>query len=311
LLGIVERCAPGLVEVRAASQLKECEFKDDLLELSSAGSNSRVIDMVRLGQALALEGCLRVGRHDLEGALDDAQALFAMSDHLAGTPLILYVMVAHAVRSLGYEVLARLSAAPELSPEHLDRALAVLPRPLMESLPDALAMEEAWGLEALGRWGAPDASWFGGTWVAGYDSLHRSLYRAFFLDDDALGFRTGMAEVRLLAASSLAQQKEAAARFEEERLGEIAPRGLMAPLLAGPHVARLIAVRSSDAKLTLVQLALRAAAWRLERGAWPTSSKELGVSGVRFVLDEQGLTLTDSDPAWGADAPTLHIAALR
>ena len=316
LLAALARCAPGLAEVRAASRLPLCRFGAGPMNLwapdaEAPWNDGHVLHVIGLSQGLGLEGSSRARGGDLDGALENVEALLAMSEQVLQTPLLFHLIIAGLQRSLASRLLAEVLSAPGLRAEQLERLTAALPPAVMPRAGDALAMEQAWGLSVLGQFSEAGFGELGEFELPGYSPTQKAVMSAFFVTPEIAGYRAAMAEQIALASGSLAELQAENARPDAELRELAARRGLMAVLVVGKFARVLIGVQRADAQVELARAALAAAAVQLESGAYPASPGELGLQGVRIELDGSVLTLTDSDPAWGGDAPSLRIGAVR
>jgi hypothetical protein len=291
--------APALERVRAGARLEACWFEP---EPQFPGADElvgvpRILPLLQLAQALALQARARVADGDLSAALEDVEGLLAMSDHLVQTPVLIGLLGACAVRDLGARTLAHALAAEGL-PSSTLQGFELRPGPDLAALtPRALAMEEAYGLSMVGLLARGEVGLVGDGWQP-LSRLNAALYKIFLLEEDVAGYRLSARELQELARAPLAEVLSA----PEPDAREIRGRGLLATLLITNVRRMVLTAHRTDARVELARLALAAARFRLEHGAYPTSLDALGVEAPGVVLEGDGswvrfvrLDLSDDD----------------
>jgi hypothetical protein len=285
LRAVLLRLAPALEALRAGARLEACWFEP---EPQFPGADElvgvpRILPLMQLADALALQARVRAADGDLAGALEDVEGLLALSDHLARTPVLISLMGACRVRDLAVGALAHALVAEEVGPSSLeDLALPVGPV-LVAGTARALAMEEAYGLSMVGLLARGDVGLGDGGWRP-LSRLDAALYKVFLLEDDVAGYRLSARELQQLARAPLAEVLAA----PEPEAREIRGRGLLASLLVTNVRRMVLMAHLSDARVELGRLALEATRYRLEHGAYPTSLDELEVDAPGVELEGDG-----------------------
>jgi hypothetical protein len=282
------RVAPLLAEARSASRLADCDFVGRRANQARDWSSSSAspLPALELSGAWMLEGVVAARTGPMELALEDIEALLRLSAQAAGSPLLIDLLVAYAVRRDALELLAH--ALPAASASDLARLKSTWPAPLFPRAAAALDMEIAWGLSTFGLLGEGyslvDEP---GHWTS---DVNTSLYLVFRFGQDVRGYRAAMESCRELAVGSLDELRR------ERESGAVALRartqGVLA-LLAVPNIApSLWGLRQGDARFELAGRALEALA------ADRATALAIG-------------TWTDDDPAWGDDPPVFTLGGQR
>lgn len=282
------RVAALLAEARSASRLDDCDFVGRRANQAQrwSSSNGSPLPALELAGAWMLEGVVAARAGSMELALEDVEALLRLSDHAAGSPLLIDLMVAYAARRDALTVLAH--ALPAASAADLARLRTAWPAPLVPRAAAALDMEVAWGLSTFGLF-AEGYSLLDepGSWTS---EVNTGLYLAFRFESDVRGYRAAMQSCRDLALGSLAQLRQ------ERESGALAQRvrkqGALA-LIAVPNIsASLWGLHQGDARCELARRALEA------------------LEADRAAALAQG-TWTSDDPAWGLEPPVFELVTTR
>lgn len=295
---LLERCAPALDRVRAASALPYCHFAPkDGRELVRVPS---VMPRFSLARLLCLEARVRAHQGNLAGAVDDVLAALRMSEHVARMPTLLALAVGTAMRTETLGTLLHVASLDGVGADELARLGEPLGVDFATLAPAATRWEEAHGLALLEAALVDGDTEFAGFIDGGYEWIGARLYAPFLLEGDLRGYREVMAE--LLALSRLTH-RELASATADDRIGEsVRRRGILASLMA-PNMTRVLDhTHQGDAQTALARLALAAARERLAHGSYPTNFGPWSGSteGVRIEGDGSAIRLLRTDPS-GAD----------
>ncbi len=290
LRALLDRAGPALARARETSRLPRCSFE------TGAGGDYEVVripsvlPLYSLAEVLALEARVRAQDGGAADALEDVEAIYRIAEHLAQTPLPTLLMTAGAVRELGDRTLVHILSAPELDAGDLSAFVLHRASSLVESAPDMIALEEAYGLGMISSMA---------------DAGPLEPYFVLRAEAELAGYRATMAELAD-RARRLGDAKDA----EPGRAP--ATRGLLAGLLA-PKASLLPALVRSDAQGELVRAALAAAHVRSARGTWPRGTDELGVGFERVLLEGDGafVRITLAEPGTLEPAPELRLPEER
>lgn len=297
--------APILAEVRAAARLPHCQFglpSDDFMRPAAPA-----LALFRFAQALGLDARVRAADGDLETAVADLAAAFALARHAGDTPSVFSTMAAVVIRGAAQVALARVISARGITTAHV-AALDLSKEPLLAvGLPAAMTMEEAYGIGMLGAAFVDEEARF--TFVSG--PFQHELYLALMFEDEVRGYRECIQEVHALAGQSPAE----VVRFQEERESAYEARvraaGLLPRLLSGQLARRFLVVHACDAELVLARLAVDAKRFELEHGRYPTTTGELANVPADVALEGDGtfVLLRNTSSAF-TDGPELRMPPL-
>lgn len=283
------RCSTELAEVRAASLLPECRFgaTDDQL-----GSVPPVLGMVNLTQALCAEARVHLADGRCELAVADVAAALRVAQQLARTPSLITLLGATQLREVSLQTLGHVLADEHVTVRELDDLALALGHDFAPLVPDALRMEEAWGITMLASLADSDAAVevFDGSSALGWTAL--TLYSAFSLSTDVHGYREALHELAELSRRPLAELLAAA---REERAGRrdelVRSRGLLATLAVPRTVGRIVFVHESDARVALARVALAATRERLATGTYPRTLDAWAGDATDVRIESNGSTL--------------------
>jgi hypothetical protein len=302
----------GLADVlrsaREAASLASCWFEPKEGWPEASGLEEpvvvpRIASLLALGSAFALEARVRALDGDAAGALEDVDALFCLSAHLGQTPGLIPTLGAVAIRESGVTTLAHVLSGDGLELSTLERFDLRLGPSQAELAPDALLMEEAYGLGMLGWWlqsGGDIPGLQNGKLSARLDS---TLFAVFLLDEDVAGYRATMWELQALAREPRAVFLEA----PPTDAARVRGRGLLSSLLV-PNLHDLLrAMHRSDVRGELACVALEAARHRAALGRYPTSLTELGMTPRDVQLEGDGSTVRLVSPGLRAGDDPLEL----
>jgi hypothetical protein len=185
--------AGELAVIREAAVLPECRFERDYERL---GFDAAVPERIRVRQAsqlLAVDARHKAATGDVGGAMENINAIFAVSRHAASEPLLISTLASMAIDYMGIQTLeAILASAPVTAQD-----LAILD--LDESVPyrrlaaRSFRMEEAAGLSLFctTEGGPFDPMYFEHTELEGIVKASgiAAMYRVFHLAEDLASYR--------------------------------------------------------------------------------------------------------------------------
>ncbi|MBI5363010.1 MAG: hypothetical protein HZA53_07505 [Planctomycetes bacterium] len=282
LRAVLAEWAPILADVRKAARLPHCQFgapSDDFMRPAAPA-----IALFHFATALGLEARVKAADGDLETAVADVAAAYALARHVAETPSIVTTLTASVIRAAARVALARVISARGAPVTHL-AALDLSKEPrLVAGLPSAMTMEEAYGLGMLGAAFVDEQARF--SFVSG--PFQHELYLALMFEDEVRGYRACIAEMVTLAGQSPAE----ILRFKHESMAGYQARvraaGLLPAMLSGNLLDHFLAAHASDAELVLARLAVDAKGFELEHGRYPTTRAELANLPADVVLEGDG-----------------------
>ena len=265
----LEDQASALATLREAVDKPACYFHHDYARPSIAMLLPEVGQLHRAALLLALDARRKTATGDVEGAIDDVNALFAIAEHERTVPLLVVVMGAGWVEHLAADRLQEIFAAGKLSPQHLARVKIPETRSYQRLVDRGMRMEEAFGLSTFYEYGVPlelnslDLPDETGTWA----TRLAPLYRVFLLDQDVAAYRALMEHTKQMATLPFHVAAHEWEGYEDKVVAEA--RGVLTHIFlpALGRAAELAAM--SDARHRLSELATAIALAQTGTGDFP------------------------------------------
>ncbi|MGE0433781.1 MAG: hypothetical protein AB7S36_16115, partial [Planctomycetota bacterium] len=244
-----------------------------------------VLPMIQFSRLLTLDVAGHVAAGESRQAARSMHTLMMMAHHLSSDPILISMLVGHAIGGRTFVLVPRVLAMPGLT----DDDLALLEPPVgyangRHALQRALLGEEAFGLSVFAMMGEGEATYDSLISEVGLSSSRQTLrswmwsvvtpvWRVLLLGDDLRGYREFMASNRSVAdeAFSTEATRKAMAGLEERAtlLATQSPgflTGLVAPSIAPIHRS----VAGSDAQARMLQVGVAIERYRLAHdGALP------------------------------------------
>jgi len=265
---------PVLILLRQAAQKPGCYFdrsyaRPDPINLSV----SELYHLRMAARLLSLDARVKAADGDLEAALVEVQAMFAMAQHVSSEPILISLLTSIAIERMAADTLeATLGTKPasplELGSLHVDPAVSYA-----RCLAQAFRMEEAFDLSMCCQMGvAWDLSMFDPGSTGGIRGA-ASLYRVFLLSEDVATLRQTMLKLHALAVQPYYRAKNDWQRLDKEVRGESG--GFLARSLLPALLKCAEAAAEGDARHRVVLVAVALCRYRAAHNRFPDKLEDL------------------------------------
>ncbi|HYG74047.1 MAG TPA: hypothetical protein VEK08_03495 [Planctomycetota bacterium] len=263
----------SLALLRRGAAMPGCYFDRDYSNPSLDMQLPELAQMRAGARLLAVSARARAADGDVKGAVEDVAAIWSMSRHMMGEPLLISGLVSVAMANIGDLTLegvlrTRTPSAQDLAPLVND-TISFYPRALRR----CLMTEQAFGLSAFAMLsGDQDAKLvYQSIGLRGeLDSVVGPLWRVFLLSDDLHSYRKYMNELRNAAMQNYKAYKPRIDQGARRIEGGILTH-LIAPALDRVQVSFLRA----EALQRLSEMGVAVAAYRANNGKFPASLEAL------------------------------------
>jgi hypothetical protein len=278
LRAFLKQQAGALALLCEASKKPACYFDRDYGRPSVDMRLPELQDLRTGARLLALDARVKAADHDLRGALGDCRAMLSMSEHVAGDPLLISMLVSVAIQGMSTETLEAVLNSSPTTAENLAEIDLGDTLSYQRAFLRTLRMEEAFaqrvfydvasGELPLGDLGPPND-------VPGL-ALRTSfapVYRLFFLGEDLDSHRLIVATWRQLALKPYYQSKpdwaSLEASFKTQPMGPITGRLVPAVARCAETAAR------ADAQHDVLRVAVAVCRFQAHHKHLPSDLSEL------------------------------------
>jgi hypothetical protein len=278
LRAFLKRQSGTLALLCEAGKKPACYFDRDYGRPSIDMLLPELQDLRTGAKLLALDARVKAADHDPRGALRDCHALLSMSEHVAGDPLLISMLVSAAIQGISAETLEAVLNSSPVTAEDLAEIDVGNTLSYHRAFLRTLRMEEAFGQRAFydvatGRSSLGDLETLRGEPCPLPTAWFAPVYRLFFLGEDIDSHRRIMATWQQLAAKPYYRSKPGWDGWEATFKTE--PAGLVTRMLV-PAVSRCSETAArADAQHDVLRLAVAVCRFRASRNRLPSNLSEL------------------------------------
>jgi len=296
LKSLLDEQTPTLILLRQAGRKPGCHFGRDYGRVNIATLLPGLKEVRRAAYLMALDARYRVAQGDVQTALEDVDAIFAMVEHVGGDLFLVSTLVAIAIDATATETLQEVLASQRKLPADkritseqlqaidldgrlsfrrlLSRALHAEMAAVLNTFEQICCGDPEWTRVAVSK----EGEYFDLAFPEESPCLDlypqaQSFYRMFIATSDVASYRNWMERFSRIAAKpyheARSELKEFNRRFESE------PKDLMTAVFM-PALSRMVRHQvHGDARHRTARLALAAARYRTENGRLPESLNQL------------------------------------
>jgi hypothetical protein len=273
--------------LREAAQKPNCYFEHDYAWPTLTTLLPEAQYLGKAATLLALDARVNAADGNVRAAVDDINAMFAMSRHVRTAPILVCVLLSFAIEHKATATFQNVLLSSKLSEDDLRLLQLPLLRSHQSSVEWAARGDEACRLATYCDFGRGQLTWrllmeccgrhksdapFDGDLA---DSAASSLYRVFLFADDLAEHRRLSQEMRLLAAMPYYRAATRWDDFEAPLSGGRGMQGMLNRLLLPTLRCGYEAGAQADAWYQALRLGLAAERYRLRNGRLPARLDEL------------------------------------